>query len=454
MKKLLSIVLSFALTAASAPAFAQYAAPSAARYPSDLSSLLRVWNMTQAQFDALTNEQKVKLLKGMGFLEAGRRIRIEELKAVAKSDWMNYLNPEGQITPEGEKLIEEAHAKKLAELADLDMERLGVTSAQIAEFTEQISKGAGAGELAGKANAMFDGSAPSAPRLIGETATGAVGMAGTGYLFGALAAKNQALNFASQAMSAKATAQSLAVQAGMAARAGQFAQAGQLASQARAAGAQALSFKEQALHAAEKAHHLANIAKILTTVSGSVAVADGLWDVYNGIVANIDTKKQMAVEESFQAAIDAVSAGLIMDVGSRIAEAYFAMLGITPSPTQAGIIGQAFNDVAYAMPANLAVEASAIIRQALARLDMQGKKADERIVIGGVKVTAGAVIIVAALLLNPVTGPWVAGGGSVVYLAATVYQNREALLEAWNTFVNSFKGDKTAFAEAINSARE
>jgi hypothetical protein len=121
---------------------------------------------------------------------------------------------------------------------------------------------------------------------------------------------------------------------------------------------------------------------------------------------------------------------------------------------QAGIIGQAFNDVAYAMPANLAVEASAIIRQALARLDMQGKKADERIVIGGVKVTAGAVIIVAALLLNPVTGPWVAGGGSVVYLAATVYQNREALLEAWNTFVNSFKGDKTAFAEAINSARE
>ncbi len=456
MKKLISLVLSFALSAASAPPLlAQYAPPrvaSPASYPNELPSLLRVWNMTMEQFAALPNEQKVKLLKGMGFLEAGRRIRIEMLKAVAKSDWGNYLTAEGQITAEGEKLIEEAQAKRLAEIASLDMGRLGVNSAQVAEISGLLLDGAGAVQLSGKANSIFDGSAPSKPRMVGEVVTGAVGAAGAGYLFGALAAKDQALAFASQALASKAVAQSLATQAGMAARAGNLPLAGQLAGQAKAAGAQAMAFKEQALQAAEKAHHLANAAKILTTVSGGVAIADGAWDVYKGIDAKIDQKHKTAIEESFLAAIDAVSEGVFIDVGSRIASAYFAMLGIAPSPEQAAIIAQAFNDVAYAMPADLAVEAASIIRQALAQLEIQGRKAEERIIIGGVKVTAGAAIVIAALLLNPITGPWVAAGGSVVYLAATVYQNRAALAEAWGAFVKMFNaGDKTAIAEAVKT---
>lgn len=455
MKKLISIVLSFALSAASAPPlFAQYAAPrvaSATTHPNELRSLLRVWNMTMEEFTALPDDQKVKLIKGLGFLEAGRRMRIEQLKVVAKSNWLNYMTPEGRITPEGEKLIDEAQANKMDEIANLNMEQLGVNSAKVAEISGLLHNGVGAVELSGKANAMFDGGTPSKPRMVGEVATGAVGAAGTGYLFGALAAKDQALAFAGQALASKAAAESLAMQAGMAARIGDFANAGQLAGQAKAAGGQAMAFKEQALQAAEKAHHLANVAKILTTISGGVAIVDGVWDIYKGVDAKIDVENKTAIDQSFLAAINAVSEGVFIDVGSRIASAYFAMLGITASPEQTAIIGQAFNDVAYAMPADLAVEAAAIIRQALAQLEIQGRKADERIIIGGVKVTAGAAIVIAALLLNPITGPWVAAGGSVVYLAATVYQNRAALAEAWDAFVNMFSaGDKAAIAEAVS----
>ncbi|MEK7388414.1 MAG: hypothetical protein AAB036_01815 [Elusimicrobiota bacterium] len=435
MKPMIATILSFVLMASSvAPAAAQGVAQafnSSVLQPKDIPSLLQVWNVSAERFAAMTDEQQVKLIKGMGFLEAGRRMRIEELKVAAKENWMNYLTPQGHITPEGEALIDAAFARAVAEIEPLDWSLLGLDPETVSEIGGSASSGADAEELARKTSSLFDGSGPSAPMLLGETATGAAGAAGSGHLFAALAAKHQALAFAGHAQAAKAAAQALARQAILAAKSGDLARAGQLAVQAKASGAEAMNLKEAALHAADKAHGLANLAKILTVASGGIAIADGLWDVYKGIEARGDTQDQREVDESFLAAVQAVSDGVMTDVGSRIARAYFSMLGIEPSSVQRDIIVQSFNDVAFAVPAEIAAKAAEVVRRALAELEAQGRRADERIVIGGVKVSAGALIVISALLLNPVTGPWVAAGASVVYLAATAYQHRDKLLEAW-----------------------
>ena len=116
MKPMIATILSFVLMASSvAPAAAQGVAQafnSSVLQPKDIPSLLQVWNVSAERFAAMTDEQQVKLIKGMGFLEAGRRMRIEELKVAAKENWMNYLTPQGHITPEGEALIDAAFARE------------------------------------------------------------------------------------------------------------------------------------------------------------------------------------------------------------------------------------------------------------------------------------------------------------------------------------------------------
>ncbi|HAM36405.1 MAG TPA: hypothetical protein DEB40_06045 [Elusimicrobia bacterium] len=322
--------------------------------------------------------------------EGDRLADVATLKQLVGENWKNFVDANEIPTAEGKKLIERSKSRVMG----ANSAGMKLAAGLVADMPKDAAAKNGAlDNVASKSNSMFDG-AVSAGTGVGAAVVDGLGMSG---FFTAQAFGDAAIALGNTAQSLGNTAATLGQQAGAAAAAGNLAEAGRLGAQAEQAGAQAAQAGAQAEANGAKAVKAANGAKTLTLIGGGLMVADGIWDIYKGL-----------------------------SDGKKIVE----YLKLNESSIQRG--------------------ASLLPPSVIELLEKKADKADERVVVGGVKIGAGAVQF-SSLLVPIELAAYFLYAGAAIYLAAQIYQHREAIAKLFKSiwqWIKSVFGSKAPAAAA------